>query len=219
VEQGFADVIVDCVLAVVLQIVEPAGEVVTAGIVRQPGFAGQQPADHRPDGIAPREHPAEEVEDAHDIRSGRLVRSGLAAAGHRLAEEHPERPGHVERCPPDVPVAPDTALPVEAQQVHVAVLVLRSPGQVGDGVVLAVAVGVERAVRVIEQQALAIGVAQAVVVADDLVEGGGVLEREAAARARPCRTRPDGLHPPAPGCCRRSRPRRRASRLSSRPAC
>ena len=69
-----------------------------------------------------------------------------------------------------------------AQQVHVAVGVLHSARQVQDGVVLAVAVFVEPAVGIVEQQAFAVGVPQVLVLlpAHDLVEGGRVLEREAA---------------------------------------
>ena len=54
--------------------------------------------------------------------------------------------------------------------------------QVRDGVVLAIAVLVEPAVGVVEQQALPVGVPEAFVPARDLIEGGGVLEGEAAPR-------------------------------------
>ena len=91
-----------------------------------------------------------------------VASSARERPGHRLAEEHPERLRHVERRPVCTLVPPDTALLVEgeeaAEEVEIAVLVLDAGRQVRDVVVLAVAVLVEPAVGVVEQQALPVGV-------------------------------------------------------------
>ena len=221
-KQGFADVgveVVRAVGAVVHEVSEAAGEPVLAGVVAQPGSAGEQTIEHGPGCAVIGEHPAEEVEDDHHVGFRRLVRP--RAAGHRLAKKHPERLRHIERRPVRTLVPPDPALLVEGQQaaeeVHVAVLVLNAGRQVRDGVVLAVAVLVKPAVGIVEQQAFSVGVAEGFVPARDLIEGGGVLEGEAAprqlraaARARRCRMRRGVPRPPAPGCSHRSPAPRRA---------
>ena len=128
--------------------------------------------------------------------SDRVARSALLDPDTVLPEEHPQRLRRVERLPPRRTAAPDAALLIErqqaAEQVHVAVLVLRTVRQVGDRVVLAVAVLVELPVGVVEDQALAVGVQEIRILATHhLVERGGVLERETAARQLPPTLAPD----------------------------
>ena len=178
---------------------EAAGEVVGAGIVQQARAAVQQPHQHRTHRVGVGEHPAEERQDADDVGPGRPIR--LARPRHRLAEEYPQRLRGVERLPPRRPAAPDAALLIErqqaAEQVHVAVLVLRTVRQVGDRVVLAVAVLVELPVGVVEDQALAVGMQEIRILATHhLVERGGVLECETAARQLPPTLAPDPARRP-----------------------
>ncbi len=167
------------------QVVEAAGEVVIAGFIPQTRAAGQQVLDHRLHHLALGQDPAEEVQDEGNIGAGRLVR--LARAGNGLAQEHLQRLGRVEGPVLRATLPPDAALLVEgkqaAEQVHVTANILRPAGQIEDGVVLAVAVLVKAAIRVVEQQALAVGVQQiGIPPADHLIKRRGVLEREAAAR-------------------------------------
>ena len=113
------------------KVAEAASEVVGTGIVQQSRSALQQPGKHRSHGVATGQHPAEKREDADDVGPGRPIRR--ARTRYRLAEKYPQRLRRVELPPLRRPTAPDAALLVEgqqaAEQVHVAVLVLRACGR------------------------------------------------------------------------------------------
>ena len=195
VEEGFADVPIELSRALPGEMPEPAGEVVAAAHrVRQPGAALEKAAEHRRHDFVPREEEAEEVQDAKDIGFRLLVHAARSPDG--LAQEHPQGSRQVERAPLPGQLPVQTALLVESQeaaeQVHVAVGVLHPLRQVGDGVVLAVPVGVEVVVPVVEQQTLGVGPAKIVVTPGHLVESGRVLDREPAS-SEFCPPLPPGL--------------------------
>ena len=208
---------------------EAPDEVVVPRVVQQPRPAFKEARQHRAHGIAVREDPAEERQDAGDVGTGLPIRP--ARPLHGPAQKHPQRLRRIERAPSRPVLPPDAALLIErqqaAQQVHVAVLVLRAVREVGDRVVLAVAVVVEPPVGVVEQQALAVGVQQIPILpAHHLLERGRVFEREATAGEFPAtfapdlaRWRPSVPRRPAPDCHHQNPPRRHASLPFFRPAC
>ena len=183
VEQDLAQIGVHVVRRVSCEVVEPAGEVVVARLVRQAGLPGEQTVDHGPHRAAVCQHPGQKVQNAYDV--GLRFHVCLAGAGDGLAQEHPERFGHVEGRPLRALVPPDSALLVEGQQatkqVHVAVCVFHPARQVRDRVILAVAVIVKLAIGVVEQQAFAVGVQEFRVFPGYLIERSRILERKAAA--------------------------------------
>ena len=191
VEQGLAQIRVQVFPA--RQVGKPARKIIAARVVHQARLPAQQAVDHGPHHVGVGEHPAEKGQDADHIGAGRSIR--LARSDHGLAQEHPQGLGRVKRLPQRALVPIDAALLVKgqqaAEQVHIAVLVLHPARQVQNRVVLAVPVRVEPAVRVVEQQALAIGVEQIRIAARHLVEGRRVFKRKAPARQLPAAFAPN----------------------------
>ena len=183
-KQGVTHIGVEVVLRVSIEIAEPPGEVVVACFIGQAGLTGKQAGEHRSYCVGVCQHPAQEVENENNV--GLCFRVGPTGAGDGFTQKHPERFRQVEFRPLRTFVPPDAALLVEgqqaAQQIHMAARVFYPARQVGDGVVFAVTVVVKLAVGVVEQQAFGVGVQQFRILADHLVEGGRILEGEAAAR-------------------------------------
>ncbi len=134
--------------------------------------------------------PREKVQDLDDVRGV----AGGQRRRHAAADEDPQRLLDVERPERYFLLAVEPLLLEEREQagheIKIQVLLLRCFVEVEDLVVLAEAVAVEVAVRVVEQHALRVQVGELLVALDRLSEGGRVLEGEALLAQRVAKTHP-----------------------------
>jgi hypothetical protein len=135
----------------------------------------------------------EELQDLHDIRG---IPRGQRRR-HAAADEDPQGLLDLEGPKGRALLAVESLLLEERQQarhqVHFKVLPLRSLVEVQDLVVLAEAVAVEVAVRVIEQRALGVQIGELRPALDRLPESGRVLERKALLAQRVAKAHPRAL--------------------------